>query len=145
MGKFGPPGRFRGDLVHAKLPHRRQLVRNPSNGHAMGVEDRSVEIIWRKQMLLSRSHPVLSAFALGAMIGGAVATILMFTVGHVNVVMNRFLLILWPTVFLGAWCSSLTMVVVVEIVGNALLYALLFTISLGLAAAIRHFRRHSSE
>ena len=90
------------------------------------------------------SRPILFTVGLGAAVGTAVAVILMSTVGHVDVVTNRLLLALWPTAVLGAFSSldqpdmlfSLT-VVVVEVVGNALLYALVFSIPVGFVVAIR--------
>jgi hypothetical protein len=91
------------------------------------------------------SRPILFTFGLGAAVGTVVVVILMSTVGHVGVVTNRFLLALWPTAILGAF-SALdaprdfwfdVFVWIAEVVSNALLYAVVFSLPVGLAGAVR--------
>ena len=66
----------------------------------------------------------------------------MVTVGHVVVVMNNFLWVLWPSAVLGAFGfdgdrTFTFVVIIIELVSNALLYALLFATPVGLVVAVR--------
>jgi hypothetical protein len=89
-----------------------------------------------------RSRPVLCTFGVGAIVGFATAAALMVTVGHVVVVMNNFLWVLWPSAVLGAFGfdgdrTFTFVVIIIELVSNALLYALLFATPVSLVVAVR--------
>ena len=93
-------------------------------------------------MRMWQSSPVLCTFGVGAMVGFATAAALMATVGHVGVVTNNFLFVLWPSAILGAFGfdrdrTFTLVVVIIELVSNALLYALVFATPVGLVVAIR--------
>ena len=93
-------------------------------------------------MRMWQSSPVVCTFAVGAIVGFATAAALIFTVGHVGVVTNNFLLVLWPSAILGAFGfdrdrTFAIFVVITELVSNALLYALVSATPVGLVVAVR--------
>ena len=93
-------------------------------------------------MRMWQSSPVLCTFGVGAIVGFATAAALMVTVGHVGVVTNNFLLVLWPSAILGAFGfdrdrTFALVVVIIELGSNALLYALVSATPVGLVVAAR--------
>lgn len=93
-------------------------------------------------MRMWQSSPVLCAFSIGAIVGFATAAALMVTVGHIGVVTNNFLVLLWPSAILGAFGfdrdrTYALIVVTIELVSNALLYAVVFATPVGLVVAAR--------
>ena len=93
-------------------------------------------------MRMWQSRPVLFTFVLGAIIGFVTAAALMLTVGHLGVVTNWLLWVLWPSAFLGAWGFDhdrpfALFVIVVELGSNALLYALVFGVPAAFVVAVR--------
>lgn len=89
-----------------------------------------------------RSHPVLSAALLGAVIGGAITVVLITTTGYLAVVTNRALLLLWPTAALGVGFldgsrTFKAFLFAAEVGSNALLYAFVFSAPVALVVAIR--------
>ena len=93
-------------------------------------------------MRMWQSSPVLCTFGLGAIVGFATAAALMVTVGHGGVVTNNFLWVLWPSAILGAFGfdrdrTFAIIVVVTELVSNALLYAFVSATPVGLVVAVR--------
>jgi hypothetical protein len=111
--------------------HSGAMRRNNLNQRAKGVYVR----MWQ-------SRPVLFTFVVGAIIGFVTAAALMLTIGHVSVVTNKFLWVLWPSAFLGAWGfdndrAFALVVIIIELVSNALLYALVFGVPAGIVVAVR--------
>ena len=93
-------------------------------------------------MRMWQSSPVLCTFGVSAIVGFVTAAALMVTVGHVGVVTNNFLMVLWPSAILGAFGfdrdRTFTLIVVtIELVSNALLYAVVFATPVGLVVAVR--------
>jgi hypothetical protein len=89
-----------------------------------------------------QSSPVLCTFGVGAIVGFATAAALMVTVGHVGAVANNFLSVLWPSAILGAFGfdrdrTFTLLVIIIELVSNALLYAVVFATPVGIVVAVR--------
>jgi hypothetical protein len=89
-----------------------------------------------------QSSPVICAFGLSGIVGFATAAALMVTVGHIGVVTNNFLLVLWPSAILGAFGfdgdrTFAILVVIIELASNALFYALVFGTPVGLLVSVR--------
>jgi hypothetical protein len=93
-------------------------------------------------MRIWRSHPVLFAFTVGALIGLFNATILASAEGTFSVLMHPGLVMLWPTSViamtdLGAPPAFVRLLIVVALVSNALLYGFVFAVPVVLVGAFR--------
>lgn len=94
-------------------------------------------------MRMWRSHPVLSAFAIGATVGFSVAAILMLLMsieGPIKIVTNPHLFMLWPTsIVLGADLGGVPAFVTasVGLMTNAIFYGFAFAAPVGLVVAFR--------
>jgi hypothetical protein len=94
------------------------------------------------ELRMWRSHPVLCTFTVGATLGFAAAASLMFTIGPIGVLTSHYLLMLWPTSILGIGDldGSRTFVIFVmfaQLIGNAVLYGVIFAAPVGSVIAIR--------
>jgi len=94
------------------------------------------------ELRIWRSNSVLFTFSVGATLGFAVAASLMFTIGPIGVITSQYLLMLWPTSILGIGDldGSRTFVIFVrfaQLVGNAVLYGVVFAVPVGSVIAIR--------
>jgi hypothetical protein len=92
-------------------------------------------------MRIWRSHPALFTAAIGAAIGLSNAVILMITSPHV-MLSSGYLLALWPTSILGFGFNGSNFIYaiflgIVEVGGNAALYACALSAPIGLVVAIR--------
>ena len=88
-----------------------------------------------------RSNPVLFTAAIGATIGLSNAVILMVTAPH-EMLPTAYLFALWPTSILGFGFNGGNLMYsvflgVVEVGGNALLYACALSAPVGLVVALR--------
>jgi hypothetical protein len=85
---------------------------------------------------------VLFAFTIGTFFGLFNATVLAFTLGIFNVLMHPGLVMLWPTSVvamtdLGGPPGFFTLLIIVGLVSNAILYGFVFAIPVGLVVAFR--------
>ena len=96
----------------------------------------------RDELRIWRLHPVLFQFAVGATLGLCTAVALIFRVGHIGTITNQYLLMLWPTSILGVGFldgqpTFVVFVRLVELVGNAVLYGVVFATPIAVVITIR--------
>ena len=110
------------------LPQRRQL-------RGIGIERLSKLRTWR-------SRPLLLTFAVGAALGLFIAILLIIADGTFKVLMDPFLVILWPTSIivmtdLGGPPEFTKFLIFISLISNALLYGSVFAALVGSAIAVR--------